>query len=156
MTRTDVTRELDRVAGQLLAVGREARSMPMDLYREGEHYVAHLDLPGVDPGSVDIEIDGPVLTIRAERTPRTAEGLDWLSRERPAGSYLRQVKIGPGVETESIHASLEHGVLTLTLPIAERAKRRRIEVQSTHSGASVLESSATEAEPAEPATASAV
>lgn len=131
MTRIDTFRDLDRVAGQLLAVGREPRSMPMDLYRSGEHYVMHLDLPGVDPGSVDVEVDGSVLTIRAERSPRTAEGLDWLVHERAAGSYARQIKLGPGVELDAVSATLEHGVLTLTLPIAERAKRRRIEVTAT-------------------------
>lgn len=130
MTRIDSFRDLDRIAGQLLAVGREPRSMPMDLYRSGDHYVMHLDLPGIDPGSVDIQVDGSVLTIRAERSPRTAEEIDWLVHERPSGTYQRQLKVGPGVDVDAVNATLEHGVLTLTLPIAERAKPRKIEVSA--------------------------
>lgn len=130
MTRIDSFRDLDRIAGQLLAVGREPRSMPMDLYRSGDHYVMHLDLPGIDPGSVDIQVDGSVLTIRAERSPRTAEEIDWLIHERPSGTYQRQLKVGPGVDVDAVSATLEHGVLTLTLPIAERAKPRKIEVSA--------------------------
>ena len=129
MTRVDTFRDLDRIAGQLLAVGREPRSMPMDLYRSGEHFVMHLDLPGVDPGSVDIQVDGQLLTIRAERSPRTADEIDWLVHERPSGTYQRQLKVGPSVDVDNVTATIEHGVLTLTLPVSERAKPRRIEVQ---------------------------
>ena len=71
----DPFRELDRVAGQLLDTRQGPRFMPMDLYRDGDHYVLNADLPGIDPGSVDIDVDGQVLTIRAERTPRSAEGV---------------------------------------------------------------------------------
>ena len=145
MTRIDTFRDLDRLAGQLLAVGREPRSMPMDLYRSGDHYVMHLDLPGIDPGSVDIQVDGAVLTIRAERSPRTAEDIDWLVHERPSGTYQRQLKVGPTVDPDKVTATLEHGILTLTLPIAERAKPRKIEVSG---GASVLEAVEETADPA--------
>lgn len=137
MTRIDPFRDLDRIAGQLLAVGREPRTMPMDLYRSGEHFVMHLDLPGVDPGSVDIQVEGQVLTISAERSPRTADEIDWLIHERPVGTYQRQLKVGPFVDVENVTATVEHGVLTLTLPVSERAKPRRIEVQA---GAGVIES----------------
>ncbi len=126
--RIDPFRDLDRLAEQLLGSGREPRTIPMDLYRTGDHYVLHLDLPGIDPGTVDLTVDGSVLTIRAERSPRTAEDLEWLVHERPSGSYQRQLKVGPGIDVEAVTATFEHGVLTVTLPVAERAKPRRIPV----------------------------
>lgn len=129
MTRIDPFRDFDRLAEQLLAVGRDARTAPMDLYRAGEHYVLHLDLPGVDPGSLDIQLDNQILTIRAERSPRTAEELEWLVHERPTGTYQRQIKVGSGIDAGGVTADLEHGVLTLVLPVAEAAKPRKIAVQ---------------------------
>lgn len=137
-TRIDPFRDLDRLAEQLLGGGREARAIPMDLYRSGDHYVLHLDLPGVDPGTVDLVVDGPVLTIRAERSPRTAEDLEWLVHERPAGTYQRQLKVGPDIDVDAVTATFEHGVLTVTLPVAERARPRRIPV-GAQAGSRVLD-----------------
>jgi len=124
----DPFRELDRMASALLDTRQGPRLMPMDLYRDGDHYVLAADLPGVDPGSVDIDVDGQVLTIRAERTLRSAEGVNWLAHERQSGSFLRQLNLGQGVDTERITASYENGVLLVTIPVSERAKPRRIEV----------------------------
>ena len=76
--------------------------MPMDLYRAGDHYVLHADLPGVDPGSVDIGVDNNTLTIKAERTARSAEDVQWIASERFTGTYLRQLSLGEGVDTENI------------------------------------------------------
>ena len=126
----DPFRELDRVTGQLLDSRQGPRLMPMDLYREAEHYVLSADLPGVDPGSVDIDVDGQVLTIRAERTARSHEGVNWLARERPAGSFMRQLNLGQGVDTSRISASYENGVLSVVIPVAEEAKPRKISVQT--------------------------
>ncbi len=126
----DPFRELDRVAGQLLDSRQGPRLMPMDLYRDGDHYVLNADLPGVDPGSVDIDVDGQVLTIRAERTPRSQEGVKWIARERSGGSYLRQLNVGQGIDTENISASYENGVLSVLIPISEKAKPRKVAVQA--------------------------
>ena len=103
----------------------------MDLYRDGDHYVLAADLPGIDPGSVDIDVDGQLLTIRAERTLRSAEGVKWLARERQSGSFLRQLNVGQGVDTEHISASYENGVLLVTIPVSERAKPRKVEVTTS-------------------------
>lgn len=132
-TTFDPFRELDRMASALLDTRQGPRLMPMDLYRDGDHYVLAADLPGIDPGSVDIDVDGQLLTIRAERTLRSAEGVKWLARERQSGSFLRQLNVGSGVDTEHISASYENGVLLVTIPVSERAKPRKIEVSSSGS-----------------------
>lgn len=128
--RFDPFREMDRVAGALLENRQGLRLMPMDLYREGDHYILNADLPGIDPGSVDIDVDGQLLTIRAERTLRNIDGVKWLTHERESGSFLRQLNLGQGIDIDAISARYENGVLSVTIPVSERAKPRKIEVQS--------------------------
>src|SRR6478609_6849392 len=118
----DPFRELDRVAGQLLDNRQGPRLMPMDLYRDGDHYVLNADLPGIDPGSVDIDIDGQLLTIRAERTVGAADGVKWITRERETASFLRQLNLGQGIDTDAISATYNNGVLTVAIPVSEKAK----------------------------------
>jgi len=132
----DPFRELDRVAGQLLDTRQGPRLMPIDMYRDGDHYVLNADLPGVDPGSVDIDVDGQLLTIRAERTPRSQEGVKWLARERSGGSFLRQFNLGQGIDTAAISASYENGVLSVVIPVSEKAKPRKVEVATSSASAS--------------------
>lgn len=126
----DPFRELDRVAGAFLDTRRGPRLMPMDLYRDGDHYVLAADLPGIDPGSVDIDVDGQLLTIRAERTLTTGDGVAWLAKERESGSFLRQLNLGQGIDTENITAHYDNGVLSVTIPVSEKAKPRKITVAS--------------------------
>ncbi len=111
--------------------------MPMDLYRDGDHYVLTADLPGIDPGSVDIDVDGQLLTIRAERTLAAGDGVKWITREREAASFLRQLNLGQGIDTDRISANYSNGVLSVTIPVSERAKPRKITV-ATDADASVL------------------
>jgi HSP20 family protein len=127
----DPFRELDRVASSLLDQRQSPRLMPMDLFRDGDHYVLTADLPGVDPGSVDVDVDGQLLTIRAERSARTEEGVQWLARERGTGSYLRQLTLGKDIDTENISAHYENGVLSVMIPVAEKAKPRKISVATS-------------------------
>ncbi len=133
----DPFRELDRVAGTLLDRRESPRLMPMDVYRDGDHFVLSADLPGVDPGSVDVDVDGQLLTIRAERTPRSNEGVQWLTRERPSGQYLRQLTLGKDIDTEGISAHYENGVLSVMLPVLEKAKPRKIAVATAADRAQV-------------------
>ena len=132
--RFDPFRDLDRLTEQLpgapVGSARVPRFMPMDLYRSGDHYVVHADLPGVDPGSVDVSVDNGTLTIRAERSGRTDESVDWLASERFTGSYMRQLALGDGIDADRIAATNENGVLTVTIPLAEKAKPRRIQVDT--------------------------
>lgn len=125
----DPFREMERLFST--AVGtRGPQPMPIDLYRDGDHYVLSADLPGIDPGSVDIDVDGQQLTIRAERSIAATEGVKWLSRERSGGSFLRQFTLGQGLDTEAIAATYNEGVLTITIPVSEKAKPRKIAVTS--------------------------
>lgn len=130
--RFDPFRDFDRMTEQLLGVpsgtARAPRFMPMDLYRSGDHYVLHADLPGVDPGSVDVNVENGTLTIKAQRSERTEEGVQWISSERFTGTYLRQLSLGDGIDTEKISATYANGVLTVTLPVADRAKPRKVSI----------------------------
>jgi len=143
-TRFDPFRELDRFAQAVRS--DSLRHMPMDLYRQDDRYVLSLDLPGVDPGSVDIDVDGQLLTIRAERTLRGEDGVQWLSREREGGSFLRQLSLGQGIDTDGITAHYENGVLNVVIPVSEKARPRRIEVQSGSSASLGASSEHREAE----------
>ncbi len=128
-TRFDPFAEMDRLLGQMFTSERTAAAMPMDLYRVGDHYVLHVDLPGVDPGSIDVNVEDRTLTIRAQRSAATEEsGAQWLSRERAVGAYARQLTVGRGLALDQISATYTDGVLTLTIPVAEEAKPRKVSV----------------------------
>lgn len=124
----DPFRELDRLVGQRLNADRAAAPMPLDLYRTGDHYVLKLDLPGADPGSVEVGVEDRTLTVRAQRSVSETE-VQWLTRERPAGAYARQLAVGRGLDLDQIDATYTDGVLTLTIPVAQEAKPRKITVQ---------------------------
>jgi HSP20 family protein len=132
--RFDPFRDLDRIAERMFTsavdLGQAMRAMPVDLFRDGDHWMLLCDLPGVDPASIDIGVDGRVLTIRADR-PAGPEGVEWLVAERVSGTYARQLALGDGVDLEHITAEYADGVLKLTLPVAEAAKPRKIAVQAT-------------------------
>ena len=133
MATYDPFRDLERLASGLFDARRGPRTMPMDLYRDGDTYVLTADMPGIDPGSVDIDVDGQLLTIRAERTPRSVEGVKWIARERTGGSFLRQLNLGQGIDTDRIAANYANGVLSVTIPVSEKAKPRKIAVQTSGS-----------------------
>lgn len=128
----DPFREFDRLADRMLGVpaipGAAAAAMPMDLYRSGDHFVLHCDLAGIDPGSIEVDVDGRVLTIRAERSARTDADVQWVRRERVTGTFERRLTLGDGLDLSRIEATWNDGVLTLTIPIAEAAKPRRITI----------------------------
>ena len=121
----DAFRLLDRVAAGP-STGRT--SMPMDVYRLGDQVVATFDLPGVDPGSIDVTVEGNALTIRAERTALADANADWIAAERPRGTYQRRLMLGRDLDPERLVAAYRDGVLSVTLPIAERAKPRRVAI----------------------------
>jgi HSP20 family protein len=132
LMRTDPFRDLDRLAQQVF--GRSGTwsspsAMAMDAYREGEEYVVAFDLPGVAPDAIDIDVERNMLTVKAERRPLSqADDVQLELSERPLGAFSRQVMLADSLDTESIRADYSDGVLTLRIPIAERAKPRRIAV----------------------------
>ncbi|MDR1238107.1 MAG: Hsp20/alpha crystallin family protein [Propionibacteriaceae bacterium] len=123
----DPFREMDRWIGDFSRTPA-SNGMPMDLYREGDAFVAKIDLPGVDPASIDVDVDERTLTVRAERAAIPAQDKKWLVRERPSGTFARQLTLGYGVALDKIEASYADGVLELTIPVAEEAKPRKIAV----------------------------
>ncbi|WP_371525078.1 Hsp20/alpha crystallin family protein [Streptomyces sp. NBC_01283] len=131
LMRTDPFRELDRMAQQLLGPGTSPRPsvMPMDAYREGDQYVVAFDLPGVSPEALDIDVERNMLTVKAERRPAAkADDVQMELSERPVGAFSRQIVLADTLDTERIQADYDAGVLTLRIPIAERAKPRKISV----------------------------
>jgi len=134
LMRTDPFRELDRLAQQAFGgSGTWSRptAMPMDAYRDGDTYVVAFDLPGVDPGAIELDVERNVLTVKAERRPLlTGDKVEMQVAERPLGVFSRQLFLGDALDTEHIDASYDAGVLTLRVPIAEKAKPRRIEISA--------------------------
>ncbi|MCQ1582751.1 Hsp20/alpha crystallin family protein [Streptomyces parvus] len=131
LMRTDPFRELDRVAQQLMGPGTWSKPsvMPMDAYREGDEYVVAFDIPGVTADALDIDVERNMLTVKAERRPAVkADDVKMELSERPLGAFSRQIVLADTLDTERIQADYDAGVLTLRIPIAERAKPRKISV----------------------------
>jgi len=129
LMRSDPFREMDRLTQQVLGTTARPAVMPMDAWREGEEFVVELDLPGVDRESLDIDVEGNVLTVKAERPSRSGEQ-EMVASERPRGVFSRQLILGDTLDTDNVAASYDAGVLTLRIPVAERAKPRRVTVTS--------------------------
>src|ERR1700759_799810 len=127
LMRTDPFRELDRFAQQALGTAARPSVMPMDAWREGEQFVVEFDLPGIDADSLDIDIERNVVTVRAER-PAVDPNREMLATHPPRGVFSRQLVLGENLDTERIEASYNEGVLSLRIPVAEKAKPRKISV----------------------------
>lgn len=140
LLRWDPFRELDRLAE---APARRP-ALPIDAVRRGDRLHIELDLPGVDPASVELTVEKNVLTIRAERHWQPGEEDEVLMAERPRGTFTRQLFLGDNLDTEAIEAHAEHGVLHVVIPMAEAAKPRRIEVAGGADGAQAINASSTQ------------
>ena len=128
LVRTDPFRDFDRIAQQIWGTTARPAAMPMDAWRDGEQIVVEFDLPGVDPDTVDLDVERNVLTVRAERRPSTGDDTEMIAAERPRGIFSRQLILGDTLDTDRVQASYSAGVLTLRIPVAERAKPRKITV----------------------------
>ena len=127
-TRFDPIRDLDRFFTEVTR-NPNSTTLPMDLYRDGEVFVAQIDMPGVDPASIDVDVEDRTLTVRAQRTSPVGEkDVKWMTRERTTGTYARQLTLGNRVALDRISADYQDGVLTLTIPVAEEARPRKINV----------------------------
>src|ERR1700759_5046962 len=128
LMRTDPFRELDRLTQQVLGTTARPAAMPMDAWRHGDSFYICLDLPGINPDSIDLTVEQKVLTVRADRAPVQADGAQMIVSERPYGTFPRQVFLGETLDTENIAADYAAGVLTLTITVHEAAKTRTIQV----------------------------
>jgi HSP20 family protein len=129
LMRFDPFRELDRLAQAPWTGSRPV--MPMDAYRRNGDFVVHFDLPGVDPATIDLTVEKNVLTVTAERHFAKQEGDEITVSERPQGRFSRQLFLGESLDTDRIQADYTDGVLIIRLPIAERAKPRRVDISSS-------------------------
>ena len=134
LMRTDPFRELDRLTQQSLGTRLRPTAMPMDAYRDGEQFIIHFDVPGVDRSSVDLTVEKNVLTVSAERHWQPGEHQDVVAAERPQGTFTRQLFLGENLDADRVEARYENGVLTVRIPVAERAKPRKVEIASGDNG----------------------
>ncbi|MFH8405373.1 Hsp20/alpha crystallin family protein [Streptomyces sp. NPDC018019] len=128
LMRTDPFREFDRLTQQVFGTTARPAALPMDAYRSGDEFVIHFDLPGVDPESIDLDVERNVLTVRAERASAAPEGAEMIASERTTGKFSRQLFLGETLDSERVDAAYENGVLTLRIPVAEQAKPRKIQI----------------------------
>lgn len=127
LMRTDPFRDFDRLTQQIFGTAARPAFMPMDAWREGEKFIVEFDLPGVETDSIDLDVERNVLTVRAERPMRESTG-ELLSNERSRGVFSRQLILGDNLDLDKITASYRDGVLRLEIPMAERAKPRKIQI----------------------------
>jgi HSP20 family protein len=130
LMRSDPFRELDRLTQQAFGTWGRPGVMPIDAYRHDDQFIVHFDLPGVEPSSIDLTVEKNVLTVSAERQWQAAEDQQVVASERPQGSFSRQLFLGENLDPDQAQASYENGVLTVTIPVAEQAKPRKVEITS--------------------------
>lgn len=137
LMRTDPFRELDRLTQQVLGTAARPAFMPMDAWREGDTFMVEFDLPGVEADSIDLDVERNVLTVRADRPMRETPN-ELVAAERPRGVFSRQLILGDNLDLDKIGATYRDGVLQLTIPVAERAKPRKISIEvSDHQGRTI-------------------
>jgi HSP20 family protein len=128
LMRTDPLRDFDRLTQQVLGTAARPAVMPIDAWREGDDFVVEFDLPGIKEESLDLDVERNVVTVRAER-PDIDPGREMLAAERPRGVFSRQLFLGENLDTDRIEASYQEGVLQLRIPVAEKAKPRKISIE---------------------------
>ena len=130
LMRTDPFRELDRLTQRALGTRGVPAVMPMDAYRRGEQFLVHFDLPGVDASSIDLTVEKNVLTVSAERQWQASDDQQVVASERPQGTFTRQLFLGEGLDPDGVAATYDNGVLTVTIPVAEQARARKVDIGS--------------------------
>ncbi|WP_433790127.1 Hsp20/alpha crystallin family protein [Actinoplanes sp. CA-252034] len=134
LLRTDPFRDLDRLFEQFNGTSSRPAAMHVDAERDGDTFYVYFDLPGVDPDSIDVTVERNVLQVRAERRRRTKDNAETVISERPMGVFSRQLFLGDTLDTDKLQAAYDNGVLTLEIPVSDRAKPRRITIESGTSG----------------------
>lgn len=128
LMRTDPFRDLDRLTEQVFGTATRPTTMPMEAWRQDGEFVVEFDLPGVDPETIDVDVERNVLTVRAQRRSHRPEKAEAVAAERPEGTFGRELILGDALDTSKVSADYADGVLTLRIPVAEQAKPRKISV----------------------------
>ncbi|MDQ3165683.1 MAG: Hsp20/alpha crystallin family protein [Actinomycetota bacterium] len=131
LMRTDPFRELDRLTDAVFGTAARPAVMPMDAYRSGDAFYVHFDLPGIDLDSIDLTVERNVLTVRAQRKAARTDEAERIVSERPQGVFTRQLFLGETLDVDNLRAEYDAGVLTLTIPVAEQAKPRKVEISGS-------------------------
>jgi HSP20 family protein len=134
LMRFDPFRELDRLAEQAVASARTARTLPMEALRRGDQFVVALDVPGMQGSDIDVTAERNVIEISARRRPIRQEGDEVIVDERPLGEFRRQLFLGDNLDPNKMTAVCDQGVLTLTIPVSEQSKPRKVEIGTTGQG----------------------
>ena len=142
LMRYDPFNDFDKLTDQLFRGGRSS-VMAVDAYQRDHDFFLHFDLPGVDPDSIDLTVEKNVLRVTAKRTWQREEGVQVLASERPQGTFTRQLFLGDNLDTEKIDAGYDNGVLTVRLPVADKAKPRKIEISGGVGGGKSIETNST-------------
>lgn len=144
LMRFDPFRDFDRLTQNLWGgeTGRRMNAMPIDAYRRGDSFYVQLDMPGVDPSSIDLTIEKNVLTVTADRRRDWGDDVELMVNERPTGSFTRQLFLGETLDADHIQASCDNGVLTISIPVAEQAKPRKVEIGQGDGKATAIEAQA--------------
>lgn len=148
LMRTDPFRELDRLTQQVLGTPSRPAAMPIDAYRKGDEFVVQFDLPGVATDAIELTVEKNVLTVHAQRARTGDDGVEYLVGERPHGTFSRQLFLGETLDTDRIDAQYVDGVLTLRLPIAEKAKPRRVPINASDAAPAAIDTTSEERVPA--------
>ena len=133
LMRTDPFRDLDRLTGAMFGTAARPTTLPMDAYRENGSFVVQVEIPGVDPESIDLTVEQNVLTIHAERRPGYENDVERIVAERSYGTFSRQLFLGDTLDADKLTAAYDAGVLTIRIPVAEQAKPRKIEISTNGS-----------------------
>lgn len=143
--RTDSFRDFDRFVQQVTGTPARPTAIPMDAYRQGDQFIIQFDLPGIDPSSIDLTVEKNVLTVRAERRRIAGDDIETLVRERMAGSFARRLSLGDSLDTDRLEARFTDGVLSVTVPVAEKAKPRKVAVALAAPKTEVIEAASSDA-----------
>ncbi len=137
LMRTDPFREFDRLAQQVLGTPARPAAMPIDAYRQGDEFIIEFDLPGIDASSIELTVERNVLTVHATRGRSAGDDVEMILAERPLGTFSRQLFLGDTLDADALSANYAEGVLTLRIPVAEKAKPRRVQVTAGDSPAAI-------------------
>ena len=147
LMRFDPFRELDRLADQAISGARTARTLPMEAVRRGDQLIVAIDVPGIDPSDIDVTLERNVVELTARRRPLRQEGDELIIDERPTGEFRRQLFLGDSLDPSKLTASCERGVLTMTIPVSEESKPRKVEISSANEGQQAIQTDSSQQQP---------